>query len=445
MQRRGFLKNVAVGGASALLLAEMAPAQGSAAAQSASTSGLRLRERPQGPLKISAVEVWKLEGTADELVGVNRQHQVRPIDVYDERRPAEYHETGPGRMEKRPRTAFYLKIRTDKGLDSFYGPIDQEAARMVGDQLGRFIVGMDPLAVETIWDQMHRLNRHSRAGHYMIGISAVDNALWDLRGRYFQAPVYQLLGGPTRPHAEVYGSCLGFSIEAGKAGPKAAELKKEGFRHQKWFMGWGPGDGPAGLQKNVAMVRELREAVGDDVDLMFDAFMGWDLNYAIAWAKQVEQYRPRWIEEATHVDKMQSFVELSRATSIPVATGEHFYGRWEVSEFLRSGAIRVVQADPEWCGGVSELVKICAIASAFDAHVIPHGHNLHASLHVVSSQSPMTCPLVEYLITKMENYYFFETPILRPVQGKIELPQGPGFGTELDTAKIEKQTLVTKS
>ena len=105
----------------------------------------------------------------------------------------------------------------------------------------------------------------------------------------------------------------------------------------------------------------------------------------------------------------------------------------------------MVQADPEWCGGVSELVKICAIASAFDAHVIPHGHSLHAALHVVASQSPMTCPLVEYLITKMENYYFFEKPVLQPVKAMIELPQGPGFGVELDTAKIERQTLVTKS
>jgi len=99
-----------------------------------------------------------------------------------------------------------------------------------------------------------------------------------------------------------------------------------------------------------------------------------------------------------------------------------------------------VQADPEWCGGISELVKICSLASIYDAQVIPHGHSLHAALHVVVSQSPMTCPLVEYLITKMRSYYHFEKNQLTPVRGMIALPEGPGFGIELDPAKVEKQT-----
>jgi len=98
-----------------------------------------------------------------------------------------------------------------------------------------------------------------------------------------------------------------------------------------------------------------------------------------------------------------------------------------------------VQADPEWCGGVSELVKICNIASTYDAQVIPHGHALHAALHVVASQSPATCPLVEYLITKMRSYYFFERRQLPVVNGRIELPDAPGFGIEFDPARIEKQ------
>ncbi|MCP5109483.1 MAG: mandelate racemase, partial [bacterium] len=175
---------------------------------------------------------------------------------------------------------------------------------------------------------------------------------------------------------------------------------------------------------------------------MFDAFSAWDLNYAVAWAKRVEQYNPRWIEEAFSSDKIQSFVELRRKTSVPVATGEHFYSRWETHEFLKAGAISVVQADPEWCGGVSELVKICAVASVYDAQVIPHGHNLHAALHVVLSQSPMTCPLVEYLIDKMRNYYVFDKNQLHPVNGKIALPEWPGFGMELDDSKVEKRELV---
>jgi L-alanine-DL-glutamate epimerase-like enolase superfamily enzyme len=400
-----------------------------------------MRERPQGALKISAVEVWRVQGHAEELVGVNDQRQVNALDIYDEYRPKEYHETGPGHMEVRPVSANYVKIKTDQDLEGRYGPVDSEAAHVINAQLKPYLMGKDPLAVEKLWDEMFRSNRHSRAGHYMMAISALDCALWDLRGRYFQAPVYRLLGGPTRPKAQVYGSCLGFTVEKGKAGPRAAELKRQGYNHQKWFMAYGPGDGPEGLMKNVELVKELREAVGDDVDLMFDAYAGWDLNYAIAWAQRVEQYHPAWIEEATHVDKLESFVELGRATSIPVATGEHFYTRWDVTNFLREDAIKIVQADPEWCGGVSELVKICAIGSAFDVHVMPHGHGLLAALHVVASQSPMTCPQVEYLINKMQTYYHFETNPPKPVNAYLDLPEGPGFGTELDTSKVEKQAL----
>jgi L-alanine-DL-glutamate epimerase-like enolase superfamily enzyme len=415
-----------------------------APARQADTSE-RMRERPQGALKIAAVEVWRVQGHVQQLVGVNRQDHADPIDIYDEYRPKPYHETGPGHMESRPISANYLKIKTDQGLEGRYGPVDSEAAHVINAQLKPYLIGKDPLAVEKLWDEMFRSNRHSRAGHYMMAISSIDCALWDLRGRYFQAPVYRLLGGPTRPKAQVYGSCLGFTVEKGKAGPRAAELKRQGFNHQKWFMAYGPGDGPEGLVKNVDMVRELREAVGDDVQLMFDAYSSWDLNYAVAWAKQVEQYRPAWIEEITNVDKIDSFVELSRATSIPVATGEHFYTRWDVLNFLRADAIKIVQADPEWCGGVSELVKICALGSAFDVHVMPHGHGLLAAMHVVASQSPMTCPQVEYLINKMQTYYHFETNPPKPVDAYLELPEAPGFATELDMSKVEKQGLFEAS
>ncbi len=392
-----------------------------------------------GRLKIEDLEIWRLEGSFDGEVGANRQYQVRPLHVYDSERPARYRDS-PGNLGQVRKTANYLVIKTDQGLDGLYGPVDTEACVVVDRQLRPFVKGRDALQVETLWDQMHRLNRHSRSGHYLMGVSAVDNALWDLRGRFFETPVYRLLGGPTRPKPRVYGSTLGFSVEPGKAGPKAVELAKQGFRHQKWFLAYGPGDGAEGLRLNVGLVRELREAVGEDVDLMFDAFMGWDLNYAMAWARAVERYRPRWIEEAFHVDKLESFRALARETTIPVATGEHFYGRWEVRRFLEAEAISVVQADPEWCGGTSELQKIVQIASAYDAHVVPHGHNVHAALHVVAANSPMTCPLVELLINKMETYYYFDKYPPVPVNGELELSERPGFGMELDDSKIEKKT-----
>ncbi len=396
--------------------------------------------RRNGRLTISDLEVWRLEGQRETIVGPNRQYQANPIHIYEEHRPAPYVDPPQGEPKTVPVTALYLKVLTRQGLEGIYGPIDREAALVVNGQLRSFLIGKDPLAGETLWDQMYRSNRHARHGHFMMAISAVDNALWDLRGRYFEAPVWRLLGGPSRSAVEAYASCLGFSLEPEKVRERAQEFRRQGYRYQKWFLAYGPGSGPEGMTRNVELVRTLREAVGDETELMFDAFMGWDLNYALAWARRVERWRPHWIEECFAAEKIESFVALRRATSIPVASGEHIYGRWEAHRYLNAGALDVLQCDPEWCGGTSELVKICAVASLYDVRVVPHGHALHAALHVVASQSPMTCPLVEYLVLKMQYWHHFEKDPPKVEQARIRLPQRPGFGIELDPAKIQKQT-----
>jgi L-rhamnonate dehydratase len=425
MRRRSFLKTLAFASPPVLSFAQ-SPAKA-------------------GSLRISAVEVWLVEGHHDVTAGVNGQHQVNPLDVYEEFRPKPYKDSPGGPTRSRPINSLYLKIKTNAGVEGFYGPIDKEVAIVVAEQLRPFLIGKDPLATEAIWDQMHRSNRHSRRGYYLMAISAVDNTLWDLRGRYYNQPVYRLLGGPTRQRVEAYVSCLGYSLEPDAVRTRSRILKDAGFRYEKWFLAYGPGDGYAGLKKNVELVKNVREALGDEIEVMFDAFSGWDLNYAIEWAKQVERYRPFWIEEAFHPEKIESFATLRRSTSVPVASGEHFYGRWEVYDYLKAGAVSIVQADPEWCGGITELLKICTVASLYDARVIPHGHSLHAALHVVASQSPMTCPLVEYLFLKMSTYYHFEKSPLTLDRGTFALPERPGFGIELDPAKVEKQSQMTWS
>ena len=370
------------------------------------------QERPNGKLKITDLEFWRLEGQRETP-------------------------NGP-----RPISSLYLKIKSDSGLEGFYGPIDDEAAVVVDLQLRRVLIGKDPLAMETLWEAMYRSNRHARTGLFMMAISAVDNTLWDLKGRYFGVPVFRLLGGPTRPDVEAYASCLGYSLDPAALQKQAKSVQEQGFRYQKWFFATGPEAGPQGFLKNVEVVKNAREAVGDAADLMFDASRHWDLNYAIAWAKQVEKYRPRWIEEAFDPDHVDSFAQLRRSTSVPVAAGEHIYGRFEAHDYLRAQALNVLQTDPEWTGGVTELLRICAIASAYDVTVIPHGHSLHAAIHVVASQSPVTCPLAEYLIQKMETYYYFEKFPPKLNRERFPLPDRPGFGVELDAAKVQKQTRV---
>jgi L-alanine-DL-glutamate epimerase-like enolase superfamily enzyme len=395
-------------------------------------------------LIISEVDILKLTGTHELVPGLNRQYQVNPLHLYEERRPKPFKDPPEGtKANRRPLAHYYLRIRTKGGAFGIYGMVDKEALPVLLGTLRPLVIGQNALAVERIWDQMYRSNRHSRASHFMMAISYMDNALWDLRGRHFGAPVFRLLGGPTQLPVRVYGSCLGFSIDPPLAGKRAAQLKKDGFIHQKWFLGFGPGDGPRGMDLNVQLVKSLREAVGDEVQIMFDAYQGWDLQYAIEWCRKVEQYRPYFVEEAVPMSDLESFIRLSKATTIPIATGEHIYGRWEAEQFFKNDALQFIQADPEWCGGVSETVKIANLASVHGVKLLPHCHNVHAALHIVASQSPAVCPFGEYLINHVpEKLHFMKDPLVA-ANGHVQLSEKPGFGIELDAAKIDKQEVLT--
>jgi L-rhamnonate dehydratase len=188
-----------------------------------------------GPLKIADLELIELQGQYETEAGINGQQQVNPLDIYDALRPGIYRDK-PGGKKQVTTKAIYLRIRTTAGLDGLYGPIERDAAIVVREDLRPFLIGKNALAGESLWDEMYRSNRHSRAGFFIMAISAVDNALWDLRGRYYGVPVYQLLGGPTRDSVEVYASCLGFSLEPEAVRTRCLSLKKEGYRNQKWFM-----------------------------------------------------------------------------------------------------------------------------------------------------------------------------------------------------------------
>lgn len=436
MDRRGFLSWLTIVGTAA--------ATGSPSSAAAFTP--IVQEPPSGrggrSLKIDAVDLLELSGHYTTEAGVDRQAQVNPLDVYNEFRPAPYRDNPDGITEVHYQ-AIYMRIRTAAGLEGLYGPIDREPATIVCEDLRSFLIGKDALAGEVLWDEMYRSNRHSRDGYLLMAISAVDNTLWDLRGKFYGVPVYRLLGGPSRDKVEMYASALGFSLEPEAVRKRCLELKNEGFRYQKWFMGYGPGSGPEGMRKNVELVKVLRETLGDDYEIMFDAFSGWDQDYALEWAKQVEQYRPHWMEEVTHPEKIDSFAAIRRGTSVPLAAGEHFYGRWEVERYLQAGTVSVVQSDPEWCGGLSELVKIGTVASLHDVPVIPHGHSLRAAIHGIFSQSPMTFPMGEYLVTKMRHYQHFESNPLVLEHAHIAQPTGAGFDIQLDHAKIDSQRTLT--
>ena len=276
----------------------------------------------------------------------------------------------------------------------------------------------------------------------MTGVSPVDCALWDLKGKAWDQPIYRLLGGPTRPAVPAYASMLGFSTEPDQAARTAQEYKNLGFEAQKWFFRYGPGDGAAGKENNLAMATAVREAVGPHYHLMFDAFMGWNVTYAVDMAQALAHLNPTWVEEPVPPERIGGLRKIRQRAGIPIATGEHVYTRWQVKELLVNEAVDLLQTDPDWTGGISELVKICTLGSAFEVPVVAHGHSLLAALHVAGAQSPATVPWVEYLIRYKETKQFFHKPIYRPQAGSVALPDLPGLGLVLDEEKIESRETV---
>jgi L-rhamnonate dehydratase len=390
-------------------------------------------------MKITDIIVSRVSGkwTGPDFPSGSRQS--RPLDIYPEFNARE----GGGGGKRERISALYLEIKTDEGISGLFGPIQEPQAFVILKQLKSHLIGRDPLATELLLDQMIRLDRHGRTGQIMTGISPVDCALWDLKGKVLGQAVVRLLGGPTREVVPAYASMLGFSIEPEQAAALASEYQLKGFTAQKWFFRYGPGDGKEGVAKNLAMAAVVRDAVGDDYELMFDAFNGWTLSYATEMVRALEPILPTWMEEPFPPERISELQKLRQAARVPIATGEHVYTRWQVKELLVNNAVDVLQTDPDWTGGITELKKICALASAFDVPVVAHGHSLLPALHVAASESPATVPRVEFLIRGQESKQFFHSPIYRPENGDVKVPDIPGLGLLLDEEKIESREEVT--
>ena len=308
-------------------------------------------------VKIADIRLFRVQGEGPAWEFEDRA--VEALDLYPDHVRAT---AGADDTSSRLR-ATYVEIVTDEDVSGLYGPIDRRQAFLIATDLRPFLLGDDPLATERVHDRMLRMNRHGRTGLFVSAISAVDNALWDLRGKVAGEPVHRLLGGPTRDRVPVYASMLGYSIEPERAAAAATEHKERGFGAQKWFFAFGPGAGHDGFLRNVAMATAVREAVRPGYPLMFDAFMGWDATYAADMLRALEPVAPHWVEEPVPPERLDVFRRLAASTNIRLATGEHAHTRWQIKELLDAG-VGVIQADPDWAGGITEQRHICSLCSA---------------------------------------------------------------------------------
>lgn len=389
-------------------------------------------------MKITNVRLRQVEGQLDTEGEFWEERLVRPIDIYPEHKAesgADFHQSrnsnGVYEVE-----AVFVYIETDEGLTGMFGPLSIEDAFFIDRMITPLILGEDPTATERIWDKMYRFLRHARKGNPMFAISCIDCALWDLRGKWLGQPVFRLLGGPVRDSVPAYASALGYSIEPDKAAARVKEFVEQGYTATKWFFRNAPDDGEAGARKNVELVRTVREAAGDDVDIMFDAWSSWNVRYALDMANRIAEYRPRWLEEPVMPDQIRNYARIRAASPIPISGGEHEYTRWGARDYLRAGAVDVYQADTFWAGGISEMVKIFTLASAYDIPVIPHGHSVPANAHLALATTVSASPLLEYLVKWNEvHQFFFKNPV-KPVNGMVTVGEEPGIGVEIDESKV---------
>jgi len=321
------------------------------------------------------------------------------------------------------------------------------AAHTLEHALRPIVLGADIFDTNLIWEAMYRATlNHGRKGMVLAAISAVDIALWDLKGRILGQPVYNLLGGRMRETIPVYASRLYATEDLDALAAEAAGYLRQGFRAMKLRFGYGPRDGAAGMRRNLDLVRTVREAIGDDIDLMADAYMGWDVGYCTRILPLLEPYRLRWIEEPVSPDDVEGYArvkELANARGILISGGEHEYTRYGMRRLIEARAVDVLQPDVNRMGGISEAQKVWALAAAHDLPVIPHAgqmHNYHLAIaHLNSPIAEYFPPPDEGVLPDMnEAFWWIFRGEPRVEDGQVRLNGLPGLGLELDPEVIAR-------
>ncbi|MBD2751275.1 enolase C-terminal domain-like protein [Spirosoma validum] len=340
-----------------------------------------------------------------------------------------------------------VEIETDEGHIGIgnAGLAPDVTKKIIDTKLASLLIGENPLNTEYLFEKMYRSTvAYGRKGAVIAAISALDIALWDIKGLAFNQPVFMLLGGRTRPHIETYYSRL-YTRDLDSLQSEAAHYKAEGFTGMKLRCGYPLTEGLTGMKKNAEMVRVVRETVGDDVNIMLEAYMGFNFSYAKQLLKLLEPYNLRWAEELLLPDEIHNFAKLKQYTDIPLSGGEHEYTRYGFHDLLQTGALDIFQFDTNRVGGFTEAQKICNMALTHGVEVIPHGGQMH-NLHVVMSS--FACPMAEYFPqTEIEVgnemfWYIFDGEAIAE-NGKLQLDDTkPGMGLTLKTEGLEHFTII---
>lgn len=327
-----------------------------------------------------------------------------------------------------------LTIRTDDGIEgigyaAFQSPVLIPALKAVIDGLGETIVGSDPTNTEAIGEQLFRLGGGSPAGLLTRAISAIDVALWDIKGKALGQPVYKLLGGyrdsvPTYQSGYLWRPATLEELDA-----DARRIVADGFRSMKFRLGAEATD--AG---EIARLETMRNAVGPDIDLMIDINQGWDVNRAIRIGRELANYGIFWLEDPTTFDDFAGLARIADALDTPIAAGEYVYGIRPFRELIEQRSIDIVMVDLLRVGGITQWMKVAHMAEAFNLPVVSH---LAPEVLVHALAAVPNGLTLEYMPWAFP--LFKQVP--QAVNGEVALPTSPGLGLEFDEELLAKSEL----
>lgn len=320
------------------------------------------------------------------------------------------------------------RINTDDGLTG----IGYTGTHARGDDLirtaieryyGPVLIGKDPFQVKQLWTELYMgpLRWVGRSGIATMAQAAVDIALWDLIAKALEKPLWQVLGAAKTGPIPTYNTDAGWlNWTEEELVADMRRLVEQGWRAVKMKVG------KPDAQEDVRRVATVRQAVGEQIDLMVDANTVWDFNTAVTTAHLLEPFHLKWLEEPLHPDDISGHARLAHATNIPLAIGESIYSKYLFREYMERGAVGYVQVDASRVGGVTEWLEVAATAAGFGLPVVPHhGDMMQVHQHLVAATR--NAPMLEYIPWILD---LFEDPVdVR--EGLLHLPDRPGASTDM--------------
>lgn len=350
----------------------------------------------------------------------------------------------------------FLKIETDEGITGWGEPVVEGRAATVEaavKELSEYLIGKDPLKIEDHWQVMYRAGFYRGGPILMSAISGIDQALWDIKGKFHNAPVYELLGGPVRDSIRVYSWIGGDRPNDVAAAAKAAKdagftaVKMNATEELQYI------DSYEKIDQAVARIAAVREVGGKDFGIGIDFHGRVHKPMAKILAKELEVFRPMFIEEPVLTENNEALRDIATHTNIPIATGERMFSRWDYKKILAEGYVDIIQPDLSHAGGITEVRKIAAMAEAYDIALAPH-----CPLGPIALASSLQVDAVSHNAFIQEQSlgihynkgndlldYIMDRSVFKYENGHVNMPKLPGLGIEVNEEYVRKMAEIGHS